>query len=139
MLVGMINQNRCDTHYFLDPKSFQAAYKCVKVKLPRANTLLFEWDEKLKKMTYTTKTIKDRKRFYLSGYVSTDAGDSGSPLIVDMKDEEGEDIYTFVAVLALGEDFHAQIPGSILTEERYECRNVASKLTPDVLNWIKKN
>ena len=74
------------------------------------------------------------------GYLSMFSGDSGSPYWMTFKDNrENEDVTAIIAVQqgvfhTVGDDDEVDEPARIT---QGECRQIATKLTNDILEWIK--
>ena len=116
-------------------------YKCSKPVLPEASTHVFVWDDKRLKMTYTGLIVQyenwDNDEI---GYTAPTTGDSGAPYMIHEPDHSGEDRYTFVAVVSHTKTKYNNAPHAVGTYMRGEsqCRTMASKLTPEILDWIKQ-
>ena len=121
--------------------SFTDYYKCAKPVLPEALTYVFVWDDNRQTVTYTGEIIQNEKWDNDEiGYTAPFIGDSGSPYMIHEPDYEGEERYTFVAVHYFTKTFYGNAETAVGTYMRgpNQCRTLASKLTPDVLNWIKQ-
>ena len=82
-------------HLFIaDPEIIQHAFKCVKNELETANTLVFVYDDTQNKMKFYGK-LKQYGKWHKwdVGYTVGTAEDTGSPLMIKVKDIE--DYITF--------------------------------------------
>ena len=109
--------------------------------LPEALTYVFVWDDKQQTMTYTGEIVR-YERFDSDeiGYTAPYTGDSGSPYMIHEPDPLGQERYTFVAVHSSTktkyDNFRTAV--GIYMRGANQCRTFPSKLTADILIWIKK-
>ena len=115
-------------------------YRCLVPKLPRA------WNENFEKNKDGTFEFKDwfqdeQRPEKESGYVTGGKGDSGSPLIKDIYDEDlKKSRYVTLAVYNMAVmDLQHAIEGRdsyYSTNIKDKCRIMISKLNDDVLKWL---
>ena len=119
-------------------QSIQHAYKCVKPILPEAKTLVFESSDDGMSMKYMKKDeYYDTWDEDEIGYTQSAIGDSGSPYMIKETGTGGEAQYTFVAIVS-GYFYSDQAAGTYMKGRSTQCREVASKLTKEILLWIKQ-
>ena len=123
------------------PTHLQSIYKCVKSIVPRASTHVFSrtLDDKqqvlikFEKLKYKG-PVQDEEIKHASGHVTTNSGDSGSPFW--KYDASGRAIVVSLVTSKVGPKFGPRSPFSDNPE--MECNHKATKLTDDVVKWIKK-
>ena len=112
----------------------QSNFKCIKSVIPRASTYVFIKDRETGALK-SDHIVQDEKREYLSGYVSTYAGDSGSPYWKTGASNRA--ILIGIVSSKFGPKFE---PRSTVSEEpEKECTNKASKVTEVIVSWIKQH
>ena len=74
------------------------------------------------------------------GYTVPTVGDSGSPLIRAFKGTEGRDRYTFIAIGSQSLDFvePGDAYGTYYHSQPFQCNSHATKITQEILDWIKE-
>ena len=114
----------------------------MKNELQSANTLVFVYDKTKGKMMFYGKTeqygpVGDK---WDVGYTVPTVGDSGSPLIREFKDTKGRSRYTFFAVASYSRDFvrPGDAYGTYYHSQLFQCNSYATKITRDILDWIKE-
>ena len=123
------------------PKHLQSIDKCVKSIVPRASTHIFSrtLDDKdrvlpMFEILDYKGPVQDDEMKHASGHVTTYLGDSGSPLW--KYDTSRRAIVVSIVTSKVGPKF---APRSPLSENpELECNNMATKLTEEVVKWIKK-
>ena len=125
------------------PKRFKSINKCIKSIIPRASTYLFS-------RTLQTKTLRNKNKDYekleyeevveqdeeikgASGHVTTYSGDSGSPYW--KYDSSKRAIVVSIVTSKVGPKFDPR--SSLLENPEMQCNNKATKLTEEVVSWIK--
>ena len=114
----------------------QHVYKCVKPILPVAKTLVFQSTDGGISMRYLEKDYDTWNKDDI-GYTQPATGDSGSPYMVKRRGRGGKFRYTFVATVSSYQTFGNQAAGTYMKGRRTQCRENASKLTKEILAWIK--
>ena len=136
------------------PLASQHDYKCMRPKLPRAKTIVFhQYESNLER---GERVLKFEGQFYLddkrpqheTGYTSDYKGDSGAPFMRSKTvfNENGKHHelgvhkkYTFVAVVShILKTWDNEAAGSYLMHIENQCRSVATKITENILAWIKQ-
>ena len=123
------------------PTHLQSIDKCVKSIVPRASTYIFSrtLEDKngdsimLEKLEYKG-PVQDDAMKHASGHVTTFYGDSGSAFW--KYDSSKRAIVVSIAASKVGSKFDPFSPVSENPE--MECNNKATKLTEEVVKWIKK-
>ena len=140
----------CVVHFpnNLATKSFQDVFKCVIPILPRAKTAVFIRKGKYK-LTFDNQIDEDAPRpDGETGYSSHASGDSDAPFMVapsptDPNKPKGdaENRYTFVAIVSHRDAINGRNikqPAAIYLTDKYDqCRMISSKMTREILKWIK--
>ena len=111
-------------------------YRCLVPKLPRA------WNANFEKNKDGTLEFKDwfqdeQRPEKESGYITGGPGDSGSPIVKEIYDEDMKRsryvtlaVYNMATVVIEGRDTYYS------TNIKEKCRIMISKLTDDVLKWL---
>ena len=123
------------------PTHLQSIDKCVKSIVPRASTYIFSrtLDDKYRvpilfeKLEYKG-AVQDDEMKHASGHVTTFSGDSGSPYW--KYDASRRAIVVSIVTSKVGPKFDPRSPLSENPE--MECNHKATKLTEEVVKWIKK-
>ena len=115
-------------------KNHQEFYKCIQPKIVETRFAVFieeKKGEELIDLEYKYDS-QDTRADEASGYVQTMGGDSGGPYwTTDTllgKDKRS-------VLVAIHSDSIKHVP--ITTEKRYRCRTSATKITDNILRWIK--
>ena len=75
-----------------------------------------------------------------TGYKVAYLGDSGSPYWVQSKDNKGNTKFTVLAIHNGGaDDPFRNTPAEVIKDEYYQCRKIATKLTEEIVKWLKVN
>ena len=112
-------------------------YKCIKPILPRASTYIFSrnFQEDTEELLFEDTVIKDGGWKDSSGYISFFNGDSGSPFW--KTDASNRAILISIVSSKVGPKFE---PITISYEiPELQCRNKTSKVTEDVVLWVKQH
>ena len=123
------------------PTHLRSIDKCVKSIVPRASTYIFSrtLDDKhqfpimFEKLDYKG-PVQDDEIKHASGHVTTFSGDSGSPYW--KYDASRRAIVVSIVTSKVGPKFGPRSPFSDNPE--MECNHKATKLTEEVVKWIKK-
>ena len=123
------------------PTHLRSINKCVKSIVPRASTHIFSrtLDDKHQVPIMSEKLdykgpVQDDEMKHASGHVTTNVGDSGSPFW--KYDASRRAIVVSIVTSKVGPKF---APRSSLSETpELECNHKATKLTEEVVKWIKK-
>ena len=75
---------------------------------------------------------KDSRSDDTTGYVTTGSGDSGGPFWTYDRVSKNEERSVVVAVLSSSIG-----PVDIKVDKQFRCRIIATKITDDILDWIK--
>ena len=127
-------------------KTFGNAFKCIKPKLPRAETAVFSINKKhTKDMFWHHNHLKfmefqkdEDRPDEETGYKVAYLGDSGSPYWVQSKDNKGNKRFTVLAINnGLTNDLFRNNPAEVIKDEYYQCRQIATKLTEEIVKWVK--
>ena len=89
-------------------------------------------------MEYLKKNEYDKWDEDEIGYTQPASGDSGSPYMFKNKRRRGVARYTFVAIAASYYQRGKQAAGTYMKGRRTQCRDVTTKLTKEILLWIKQ-
>ena len=118
---------------------FLKVYKCIKPKFPQAITAVYESDER-GEIRFTGKYKEDEQRpEEETGYLSTFVSDSGSPFWTETTDWIGRKRATIVALVQGAGKIGAQYdPTVFINDEYYQCRMIGTKLTKNIVDWVKK-
>ena len=96
---------------------------------------MFSKNRETGELTFDGLTFQDEERLYASGYITTYAGDSGSPYW--KTDASNRAILIAIVSSKVGPKSE---PKNILREDpEKQCGNKASKVTEAVVSWIKKH
>ena len=112
----------------------QSTFKCIKSVIPRASTYVFIKDRETGALKFDH-IVQDEKREYLSGYVSTYAGDSGSPYWKTGASNKA--ILIAIVSSKFGPKYEPR--SSVSEDPEKQCTNKASKLTEAIVSWIKQH
>ena len=115
-------------------------FKCLEAKLPLAITAIFETEgsQSGDRLQMKNELRQDHEHPYLDGeaYLAAGKGDSGSPFWIDSFDDDQNYRKTVVAVL---EASHGMLYDPLYDPSVTRiCRTYATKLTNEILHWIKK-
>ena len=145
----------------LRPNFAENSYKCIVPRIPKATIALFLRDKngnlEFKGIEKDENNMNHKKPFHPNFYQSIEQGDSGGPISLKVYDSNlnfesvsnlqtgefaGEKRHVILAVISAGtgiksrNDFESVIyPGVDLFSK---CNSQASKVTEDVVDWIKK-
>ena len=125
------------------PKRMKSINKCIKSRVPRASTYLFS-------RTLQTKTLRNKNKDYekleyeevaeqddeiegASGHVTTFSGDSGSP----HWKYDALDRAIVVSIVSSKVGPKSDPRSRVNKNPEMECTNKATKLTEEVVSWIK--
>lgn len=107
-------------------------YKCIQPTIPKADNAVFTEESLKGKLEWETWYQDDEIVEMEHGYQKTASGDSGSGYFVFQDDEEGHLRATIVAVHSSTKDiFEAHTKTT-------KCRGKATKLTDEMIAWIKE-
>ena len=117
-------------------------FKCLEAKLPRAITATFKTkvSQSGDRLQMKNELRKDHEHPYLDGeaYLAVGAGDSGSPFWIDSFDNDQKYRKTVVAVLEASHGMlYDPLYGYDPSVTRI-CRTYATKLTEEIIKWIKE-
>ena len=119
--------------YLTEPVKIRQAFKCIKPIFPQANTAIFV---KQPDSTFSFEGWNKDQQLPETdtGYTSTDVGDSGNPYWITSTIEEERNI-----VLAVHNGRHIDPPAGFYSSANWdECRMTATKVSLDVVNWVKQ-
>ena len=125
----------------------QQINKCIKTVLPRSSTHIFSQDERTGELRFENKVVQDEERRDASGYVITHYGDSGMPYWRSAKQfartiaNWGRAVLISIVSSSVGPKFDGQYMrprATYNTNPKYICRGKASKVTEDVVLWVKQ-
>ena len=127
------------------PKELEV-YKCIQPKLPRATTAVFE--------VFESSTHKDTLKFFgkyiqdeerpeeETGYVSPYYGDSGSPYWVISESPENDGSVSPLSarrtIIGMVQGADHDNPAKMTNDRNNRCRIVATKITQELVEWVKK-
>ena len=115
--------------------------KCIKTVLPRASTHIFSQDERTGELRFENKVVQDEEWRDGSGYVTTYYGDSGMPYWRTELTDWGRAVLISLVSSIVGRKYAGRYkrPRTTFdTDPKYICRNKASKVTEDVVLWVKQ-
>ena len=119
------------------PPTHQNYYKCIKAKIPKAQFAVFldkSKNDEIVDLDFSFHS-QDSHPKNVAGYIQTMIGDSGGPYWTYDRLIENEKRSILVAI-------HSNYDGndrlSITTDEKSQCRMSATKITDDILQWIKE-
>ena len=123
------------------PTHFQSIDKCVKSIVPRASTYIFSrtLDDKyqvpimFEKLKYKG-AVQDDEMKHASGHVTPYSGDSGSPYWKN--DASKRAIVVSIVTSKVGPKVDPR--SGLLENPEMQCNNKATKLTEEVVLWIKE-
>ena len=113
-------------------------YKCIEPVPPTAINAVFLKDEK-GDLEFKT-MVKDDEYYSEQGYNHAGIGDSGSPLWKETypggtnNPDSGEKRQAVIAVLSSGSGLDLVS----ITDTQDKCPDLATKVTPDIIAWVKK-
>ena len=125
------------------PPQKKRVYKCIKPDVPRAKTAIFTttvWGG----LEYREERQDEKRPSDEHGYITTSHGDSGSPYwtVEEQKKERlpngkevGPEVAILVALVSAGIDMSPINTAGYVKDEEKPCRDVATKLTPDIIRW----
>ena len=111
-------------------------YKCIESKIPESKFVIFEEkDNGRENMDIELKyQSQDSLEENTSGYVTTNHGDSGGPFWTYDTSNDGDERSVVVAILSGGIDDGVDVS----TKKDDFCRAGATKITNEILEWIKE-
>ena len=111
-------------------------YKCIESKIPTSTFVVFEKkDDQGENIDIELKyQNQDSLEEYTSGYVSTNHWDSGGPFWTHVTFHDGQERSVVVAILSSGIDDGVDVS----TKRDDFCRGGATKITNEILKWIKE-
>ena len=124
------------------PPTHQNYYKCIKAKIPKAQFAVFldkSKNDEIVDLDFSFHS-QDSHPKNVAGYIQTMIGDSGGPYWTYDRLIENEKRSILVAIHN-GKFYHSMDGRnrlSITTDEKSQCRMSATKITDDILQWIKE-
>ena len=126
---------------FLEKNKLLKMIKCIKPIFPRGDTAVFLEDVKTKVLKGPTMVQDDPnpRAKDETGYVSMHLGDSGAPFWVPSSEFGHSDkdqnilIALYKGSFRTGDAAH----GSISNNKEDQCRMISTKISEDVVKWIK--
>ena len=116
----------------------QSIYKCVKSVPLMAKNGIFKESITFRDQFSFVKSETDKQRpIDETGYVSPAVGDSGSPYWTT-KREAGKLKAVLLAVVSFNLKEPTEAYASYSNDPFYQCRIGATKITDDILRWIKE-
>ena len=126
----------------IENEAIQRAHKCVKPILPRAKFGAFVKEKNTGELKFTGMDQDDEFDGGESGYITPANGDSGSAyqkLVTVRRLLRKETRWVVVALHSLTYRENENEPRGVFINDRYrQCRNMGSKITTEVTEWIKK-
>ena len=111
----------------------QFYYKCIDAKIPERQFSVFVTEEwhLVDKLVHKHEE-KDSRSDDTTGYATIGSGDSGGPYWTYDRVSKNHERSVVVAV-------HSSNIGSvdIKSDKQFQCRIIATKITDDILDWIK--
>ena len=133
---------KCASH-LAETQAYQNVFKCLKPKLPVARTLVLFISKDDETLTFEQVVQDYEPPKHETGYMSVFTGDSGAPCMFSAKEQNSgqlskADQYAFVAIVVGGLTFNNEAHGSYTKDRKYQCRSIATKLSEDIVAWIKR-
>ena len=107
-------------------------YKCIHPIIPKADNALFIKESPNGKLIFDSWQQDEEILEMEHGYQHSSHGDSGNGYFVQRKDSEGRIRSTIVAVNSGGRNIFNPLTKTT------KCRNYATKLTDEIIAWIKE-
>ena len=121
---------------YIRTTELQKIFKCIKSIPPSAKNAIFNEIDKEGNLEYDDEEEDVSRPDDEQGYVSSALGDSGSPYW--MKDHDG--VATLIAIHhgGLGKTRLTKAKVWYNNDPRFQCQIIATKVTKEMLDWIKE-
>ena len=109
----------------------QAVHKCISPILPNAKNAVFHEINQNRVLEWRENIYDASRPERESGHLISNRGDSGSPYWMT-ETINGKPINTLIAVHSIKLN---RIPGSHTNDLEHKCTQIATKITPEMMNW----